>query len=203
MTGRIGFLTDASLQSLFFDRVTGEFVADAVTSGVVVPFAIRLSDGVITYQLRPGLVRENSFTGALEGLLNAPGSEYAWEVRAAVEERSWEAWKDSAARINSFAIKVERPNPHYGDDRLIEEAVEGVNLEYLRLAGKAEDVGSGVDPNADLFRQAVNHVLRGYGRATVQGVDGQGEESTWVKVKGLGGQRYTTHSTTGIRRARG
>lgn len=184
VVSRIGFVSESTLTSLFFDTDTGDFVTAAVPSGVLVPFAIRLSDGVIAYQLRPGLVREASFTQALEGLLNATRREYVWNVRPAVRSSTWEEWRESVATISGFNIRVERPNPHYGDDHLIEDAVESIRLEYLRLTGSAID-DEGIDPDAELFRQAVNHVLREYGRAAVQGQDSDGTESTWVKVKGV------------------
>ena len=183
VTGEIGFVSENTVQTMFFDYATGEFVSGEVPGGVRVPFAIRVEDGVTAYQLRPGLVREATFTGALEALLNAPATEYVWSVRQRVEARSWEQWRAEVDKITAFSIRLDRPNPHYGDDDLIEDAVESIRLEYLRLSGVALD--EGVDADADLFRQAVDHVLREYGRAAIHGLDGQGEESTWVKVKGM------------------
>ena len=185
MTGQIGFVGDTSVQTMFFDHSVADFVTGDAPSGILVPFAIRLRDGVIAYQLRPGLVREASFTGALQGLLNAPGREFVWVIRQAVESRTWEEWRQGVEKITGFNIRLERPNPHYGQDHLIEEAVEGIRLEYLRLTGTA--LQEGINTDADLFRQAVNHVLRDYGRAAIHGVDPQGEESTWVKLKGMVG----------------
>src|SRR4051794_22693377 len=78
VTGEIGFLSESTVQSLFFDHTTGEFVTESVPGGVRVPFAIRLEDGMIAYQLRPGLVREASFTGALEALLSATPTQFIW-----------------------------------------------------------------------------------------------------------------------------
>jgi len=185
MTGQIGFVGDTSVQTMFFDHSAGDFVTGDAPSGILVPFAIRLRDGVIAYQLRPGLVREASFTGALQALLNAPGREFVWVIRQAVESRTWEEWRQGVEKITGFNIRLERPNPHYGQDHLIEEAVEGIRLEYLRLTGTA--LQEGINTDADLFRQAVNHVLRDYGRAAIHGVDPRGEESTWVKLKGMVG----------------
>lgn len=47
--------------------------------------------------------------------------------------------------------------------------------------------GGSVDTDSDLFRQALNHVIREYGRAAVHGVGANEDESTWVKVKGMPG----------------
>jgi hypothetical protein len=93
VVGRIGFVNDANVTTTIFDRHAGDFVSEFVPSGVVVPFAIRLTDAVIAYQLRPGLVRENSFTGALEALLNASGREYLWAVHPAGRQVDWEQWR--------------------------------------------------------------------------------------------------------------
>jgi hypothetical protein len=78
---------------------------------------------------------------------------------------------------------VDRPNPHYDDDYLIEDAVEGLRAKYLKLVAAARD-DEGLDADHDLFQQALDHVIREYGRAAVHGVDVAGHESTWVKVKG-------------------
>lgn len=184
VTGEIGFLSESTVQSLFFDHATREFVTEAVPGGVRVPFAIRVADGMIAYQLRPGLVREASFTGALEALLNATPTEFLWSVGQATDARTWDEWRAEVQTITSFNIRVERPNPNYRDNVKVEEVVEGIRVEYLRLSGVALDEG-GIDPDADLFRQAVDHVLRDYGRAAIHGVDYEGEESTWVKIKGM------------------
>lgn len=185
MTGQIGFVGDNGVQTMFFDHSVKDFVTGDAPSGILVPFAVRLRDGVIAYQLRPGLVREASFTGALQALWNAPGREFVWVIRQAVESRTWEEWRRDVEKITGFNIRLERPNPHYGQDDLIEDAVEGIRLEYLRLTGAAQQAG--INQDADLFRQAVNHVLREYGRAAIHGVDPRGEESTWVKLKGMAG----------------
>ena len=184
MMGRIGFVSENNVTTVSFDERQGDFVSDAVPSGVLVPFAIRLSDGVIAYQLRPGLVRENSFTGALEALLNSSGREYVWSVEPAGQTMTWEQWRVGIDRITAFNIRVDRPNPHYDDDYLIEDAVENIRVKYLSLAGVARDEDAqGIDPDADLFQQALDHVLRDYGRAAVQGENADGE-STWTKLRG-------------------
>lgn len=184
VTGEIGFLSESTVQSLFFDHSAGEFVTESVPGGVRVPFAIRVADGMVAYQLRPGLVREASFTGALEALLNATPTAFFWEVRQAIDARTWEEWRSQVHTITSFNIRVDRPNPDYRDNQRVEEVVEGIRLEYLRLSGSALD-DNGVDADSDLFKQAVDHVLRDYGRAAIHGVDNTGEESTWVKLKGM------------------
>jgi hypothetical protein len=184
IVGQIGFLGDNEVTTLFFDYDTGDFVRGGAPSGVLVPFAIRLSDGLVAYQLRSGIVREESFTGALAALLNTTPNEYVWSVEAAVEFRNWDEWRSEVDRVTSFAFRLDKPNPHYADDRRVEDLIEDLRLEYARLAGKALDQ-RGVNTDDDLFRQALDHVLREYGRAAVDGQTAEGRESTWVKVKGM------------------
>jgi hypothetical protein len=184
IVGQIGFVGENEVTTLFFDYDTGDFVRGGAPSGVLVPFAIRLSDGLVAYQLRPGMVREESFSGALAALLNTTANEYVWSVEAAVEFRSWEEWRREVESVTSFAFRLDKPNPHYDDDWRVENLIEDLQLEYARLGGKALDA-RGVNTDDDFFRQALDHVLRNYGRAAVDGQTAEGRESTWVKVKGM------------------
>jgi hypothetical protein len=181
--GRIGFVNDNEVRTVFFDADEQDFVRGVAPSGVVVPFAIRLGDGLVAFQLRPGLVRTSSFTGALEALLNDPASEYLWSIKAAVQAEDWQAWSARVSKVTAFNIRLDRPNPHYGDDDRIESVIEGIRVEYMRLSGSALNEGINIDD--DLFRQAVNHVLRNYGRASISGIDADGSESTWVKLRDM------------------
>lgn len=184
MVGRIGFVGESEVSTVFFDYDDGDFVQEGVPSGVLVPFGIRLSDGLVAYQLRPGIVGEESFAGAFAALLNSAANECVWSVKTAVEYRSWEDWRADVSSVTAFNFRLDRPNPHYADDDRVESIIEDIRLEYARLAGKARE-GEGVNTEDDLFRQAVDHVLRNYGRAAVDGVTPDGRESTWVKVKNL------------------
>lgn len=184
VSGEIGFVSGAQVSSVFFDEKTREFVSNDVSTGTRVPFVVDVETGALAYQLYPGLVRENSFTGALEGLLNTQ-SIYFLTVVSSTEIMTWSEWRERVDKITAFEIRLDRPNPHYDDDQLIEDAIEGIQLEYLRLSGKALDEGA--NPEADLFQQAMDHVLRDYGRASIHGVMADGEPSTWVKIKGYAG----------------
>ncbi|MEU4602551.1 hypothetical protein AB0F43_06200 [Kribbella sp. NPDC023972] len=181
--GRIGFVNENEIRTVFFDPDEQDFVRGVAPSGVIVPFAVRLGDGLIAFQLRPGVVRTSSFTGALEALLNDPTSEYLWNIKAAVQAEDWQVWSRRVSRITAFKIRLDRPNPHYGDDDKIESVIEGIRVEYMRLSGVALDEGINLDD--DLFRQAVNHVLRNYGRASISGVEADGSESTWIKLRDM------------------
>lgn len=182
--GRIGFVSQRELSTLFFDPDQQDFVRGGASSGVVVPLAINKHNGLVVYQLRPGVVRETSFTGALQALLNASSRTYLWSVQPQAVASTFDEWRRQVDLVTGFQFRLDKPNPHYWDSEAIEEAIEGIHLEWLRLAGNAE-AGQSVDTDADLFRQALDHVLRDYGRGVVRGVDADRTESAWVKVKGL------------------
>lgn len=184
IVGRIGFVGESEVSSVTFDYDVGDFVREGVPAGVLVPFGVRFSDGLVVYQIRPGAVTEESFTGALASLLNSAANEFAWSVEAALINRSWEDWRKQVEAVTSFNFRLDKPNPHYADDFRIKNLIENINLEYARLAGKARE-GEGINTDDDLFRQAIDHVLRDYGRATVEGVTPEGRETIWLKIKGL------------------
>lgn len=184
ITGQIGFVSENEVTTLFFDHEKGDFVRSGAPTGVLVPFAIRLSDGLVAYQLRPGVVREESFTGALAELLNSTSNEYQWSVETATETLTWDEWQGTVDRVTAFAFRLEKPNPHYEDDWRVEDIIEDLRLEYARLTGKALD-DQGVDTESDLFQQALDHVLRNYGRASIEGMTAEGREGIWIKIKNM------------------
>lgn len=184
--GRIGFVKPGELTTLAWDADQMDFVEGVAPGGVVVPFVVDLDSAVIAYQLRAGLVRGQTFTGALESLLNVEGT-HKWRVSPLVFRRSYEAWKDSVERVTSFSFRLELPNPDWVDRPLVEDIVGELDTEWTRLSGVATEGGS-IDTNADLFRQALDHTLnRGYGHARLEGRDAQGNPSEWRAVKELGG----------------
>ena len=182
--GRIGFVSDDEVSTLAFDPEINDFVSGEAPSGVVVPFAVRKSDGVIVYQLRLGLVRETTFTGALEELLNSNSLPYEWSIESYVEERSFEEWLGYFPAVTRFDVTLDRPNPNYCGATWVESAVEGTHSESLRLVAKAPE-GESLDTASELFQQAVDHVTRNNGQAKIVGHDKEGAESTWVKLRGV------------------
>jgi len=186
--GRIGFVTDHEVSTLRFDQAIQDFVFGDAPSGYVVPFAIRKADGVIAYQLYPGIVRETTFTGAMTDLLNNASENYIWRIESFVEIREFQEWLAETPAITRFDLTLERPNPNYAGRPRIEEMVEEVRVETLRLVGKAIE-GESVNLNADYFQQALDHVIyHEYGKAKLRGVDTDGEESVWEKIRGVVGR---------------
>lgn len=181
--GRIGFVNERDQTTLFFDEDAMDFRRGVAPSGAVVPFGMMTTDGTIAYQLRTGVVREPTFTGALRTLLGEARKEYIWEIGSLAEATTYDDWLPRVERVTSFDLRLERPNPHYHGDEIAEQIIERLKLEYARLTG-VERPGEGVDVRADLFIQALDHVLRDYGRASLRALDRQGAESVWVKLKG-------------------
>lgn len=188
--GRIGFLTDNEVSTLRFDKEVQDFVFGDAPSGYVVPFSMRKSDGIIAYQLYPGVVRETTFTGALTELLNSSSGEheYVWKVESLSEAIDFETWLGATRAVTKFDVTLDRPNPNYLGRPRVEELIEEVGVEHLRLIGRALD-GGGVDIDADYFREALDHVIDlGYGKAKLRGVRWDGTESLWEKLRGREGR---------------
>jgi hypothetical protein len=179
--GRIGFVRRGVVPTLFFDVENADFVTGEAPSGTIVPFVISTDTGLIAYQLRSDVVTERTFIGALRDLLNLNGA-YAWDIRPLVEGADYQTWIAGMSRVTEFHFKLERPNPHYGDDEIAERIIEGFKLEYAVLSGVARE-GEGIDTESSVFRQALDYVLRDYGRVTLTALDQQGRESLWVKTK--------------------
>jgi hypothetical protein len=184
--GKIGFVSEREQITLIFDEDTMDFKRGAAPSGTVVPFGIMTTDGTIAFQLRAGVVRESTFIGALRTLFSEARKEYIWEVRSLAEATTYDEWLPRVERVTNFNLRLERPNPHYHGDEIAERIIEELRLEYARLIG-VERAEEGIDVGSDLFTQALDHVLRGYGRASLRALDWQGAESIWVKLKGYVG----------------
>lgn len=195
--GRIGFVNEDELSTLRFDPGTNDFEYGEAPSGIVVPFVIRKSDGVIAFQLYPGVVRETTFTGALQELLNKASQEHVWRIRSFVETRTFEQWIASTSGVTKFDFTLERPNPNYADRPRVEEIIEGVELAAVRFAGRAPE-GQTINEGAEIFQEALDHVLRDYGKAKVVGIDDEGSESTWVKLRGRLGSVASKRTRRGI-----
>lgn len=149
----IGFVNANQFDTLAFDRDKLEFVRGQAPSGLVVPFLIA-HDMVVSYQLISGIVRDNSFIGALEGLLNAGIRKlFSWSISPVTFKISYEDWRESVVRITRFDMRLERPNPHYHGDRIVEDLVEGLKAEY-------GSVQAGARPRTTRVRQHLPHRRR-------------------------------------------
>ena len=181
-SGRIGFINPGEITTLEWDEEAEDFVEGDASGGVVVPFVLDIAKKRVAYQLRGNLVRPNTFTGALEALLNQNDT-YVWSVSPLVVPRSFESWRGEIERVTSFRFKLVPPNPNWVGRELVEGIVDNLEAQLVTLSGR----GDNIDVDSDLFRQALDHVLQEYGQATVEGVDTQGFDSSWRTIKDVGG----------------
>jgi hypothetical protein len=181
-TGRIGFVQEDELMTVFWDPNEADFARQAAPSGVVVPFAIDANSGSVAFQLISGVVRPTTFTGAFQALLNQ-GPTYRWRVRPFVIRRTYEEWRSQVPILTEFSFRLEAPNPHYVDEPEVERLLEELELQVARLIGRARE-GHGINDGAELFRQALDHVRRNYGRGVIKGRDEAGLDTEWDSSNG-------------------
>jgi hypothetical protein len=85
--------------------------------------------------------------------------------------------------LTEFSFRLEAPNPHYVDEPEVERLLEELELQVARLIGRARE-GRGINDGADLFRQALDHVRRNYGRGVIKGRDEAGLDTEWDSSNG-------------------
>jgi hypothetical protein len=105
--GRIGFQSPSTTE--LFNEEVSDFVEEAFMQGATSPFAIDPSSQRIVFQVRSGVIRPHSFTGALQALLNEASEFERWRVRPETYEVDWETWVNSVDRIAQLRIRLERP----------------------------------------------------------------------------------------------
>ncbi len=180
--GRIGFVQEGELTTVVWDPETKDFTHGEAPSGVIVPFAVDLAERTVAYQLFAGQVRPGTFTGALQSLLNTQDA-YSWLVSPLAFPMTFERWESTVQYVTEFSFRLIPPNPNYQDDDQIEALIENLRLGVARVSGKARQ-GETVNTNDSLFTQAMDHVRREYGAATVTGVDETGLLSEWKSSNG-------------------
>lgn len=181
--GRIGFVREEDVSTVIWDDDAQDFVRHGVPGGVIVPFAVALDSSVAAFQLRSGVVRPKTFTGALQSLLNAASRTYGWEVRPLVTRATFEQWRAQVAQITEFSFRLERPNPNYHDNERVEDLIEDLRLQVASLRGRARD-GEAINVESDTFRQFLDHVRRDHGRGVVRGELQDREETEWRSSDG-------------------
>jgi hypothetical protein len=180
--GRIGFIKEGEVTTIGWDANLQDFRTEEASGGVVVPLALDTRSGIVGFQLRSGLIRATSFTGAFQGLLNE-NPIYRWRVEPLILEKSYDEWRGSIARITDAYFRLEVPNPNWRDRYEVERIIEELNADVTRLEARVHEGGS-LDDASPLFRQALDHALDQYGRAVVRGVDAAQVESEWDSADG-------------------
>lgn len=169
----MGFIREREFRAVFYDETEAEFRLSDAPGGVVVPFVFDIQRALVGFQLRSGLVRPTTFTGALAGLLSTASS-HEWDVRPLVQELEYDEWRRSIQRLTQARFRLVRPNPNYadrGEVRHLIEDLETTGESRPRIGGWPEDTdGDGSISDAGderipaLIKTAGDHAVSGYVR---------------------------------------
>jgi hypothetical protein len=167
VSGKVGFQRENGSTELW-DENAKDFVEGPLAIGAASAFAIRVADGHIAFQLRPGYIERQSFAGALEDLLNQSGVYDGWNVTADTTPARFNDFVSAVDRVTKITVRINRPNPHYGDRDQVERLIEGAGAEYARLLVEGEQLVT----DQGLLAQAIQHVAAEYGSITAEGMKG-------------------------------
>lgn len=164
--GRLGAESGRGRADLW-DEKAKDFRTRPVPEGVTTPFAINLNRMRMAFQLRYGLER-SAVAGALTVLLNDNTPYPGWLATAVVDPITWEDFLAEVDTLERVSVRIDRPNPHYGNRKRVESLIEASNAEVVRIAVEAQP-GESIDLSQDLLAQALAHVEAGYGVRTARG----------------------------------
>src|SRR4051794_7129264 len=129
LLGRLGF-TNANAPTEVWDESRKDFVEEAYPNGFTSPFAIRVSDLTVSFQLRSGQIKFQSFAGALQALMREASGD-AGHVDPIVRPVTFEKWRASVNRVTTASFTLHPPNPNYKGRPLIQEAIEETAADQL------------------------------------------------------------------------
>jgi len=119
-----------------------------------------------------------SFTGALQALMNEASPDDRWRVDQELEAVPFEEWVGSVDRVVALRVRVERPNPHYGDRQRVRDLVEGANARMAEVAWSADpEALDGLDTNEPFIRETIDHSAR-HGAFSASG-ERKGKRTHW------------------------
>lgn len=183
--GRIGFEAAGSPTEVWNEK-KNDFEERVFPSGVTSPFAIRISDFRIAFQLRGGTIRRQSFIGAMQALLREASSTH-WRIESLTRDIPFREWAESVSRVTNLRFRLERPNPHYGERDLVRAIVQDAGSAMTNVVLQAdEDDLDGLDVTSDFVAQCVEHGDR-YGDYRAVGereVAGETHRVIWSKQTG-------------------
>lgn len=185
--GHLGFVEEGELSTLHWDETGKDFIRGEASSGVVIPFLIddipRMGDTrrLISFQLLPGAVRPMTVASNLQALLNTKKT-HIWKITPISVQKSFDQWVSTVEGVATFNVRLTYPNPNWTGRENVEGLVEGLKAETVTIRAKAIE-GSSIDIHSDWFRQAMDHVRQGYGKATLTGTDlDTGSSSQFVET---------------------
>ncbi|PGH41290.1 hypothetical protein COO58_25995 [Micromonospora sp. WMMA1996] len=179
--GRLGFEKQVDVD-LWDDR-SQDFTPSAVAEGMAAPFALRLADLMVVFQIRRD-IRVMSFTGALRSILrNATTDE--WDVRSLTGETRFSDWRQTVDVVTRVRFRFE-------DGPTVPPRVDGLlhllrqangDLATLDLRGRV-----GIDSDCPLVKELLAHAEKGRGELTARGrrADDGDAERVWAST--LGGE---------------
>ncbi len=169
IVGRIGYQRPGDLTELW-DPDRNDFTELRNVEGMTSPYALNLDNLAVIFQLRSSRIKQTSFTGAFQALLNEGHGDLFWRVEPIVQGVTWTRWEESVRRITHIDIKVTRPNPNYKGRNELEARVEGANAGLIRyIADARDDSVEGLNVGDTLISEAIEHALDGYGEFRASG----------------------------------
>jgi hypothetical protein len=187
--GRLGF--ESTHPEDLWDPDKKDFDEVDVPGGVAAPFAIRLADLRVVFQVRGPFIRITSFTGALRALLREATFNDGWQIEFRQNRMAFRTWRETVKRVTRLRARLEPPNPNYEGRPSIRALIEGAHLVGANLDLQSEDLNT----DAEIVRELLDHVQRGYGEATVIGQrDTDAGEVETVYSTALGGSTDVTEA---------
>ncbi|MEV6891014.1 hypothetical protein [Kribbella sp. NPDC051137] len=182
LVGRLGF--ESTHAEDLWDPEIQDFEEVEVPGGVAAPFAVGVDDLLVVFQIRSPFIRINSFVGALRTLLRESTEQDGWTVEAVQQSQTFAEWRRSVTRVTRLRVRVLRPNPNYEGRPSVENLIESARLSSANLDLRSEDI----DTDAEIVRELLDHVDRGYGDGTVVGQrETVGGEVETVYTTGMSG----------------
>jgi len=172
--GRLGF--EGSGHADLWNEDDKDFQEASTPAGVAAPFAVHLSDFRLVFQTRGQDIRVTSFIGAIRGILREVTRE-DWRVEAVRREMSFPQWRRTVERVVQMRFSVEPPNPNYEGRPDVERLIEGARLNAAEIVLRSEE---GIDTEADIVVQLLDHVNLGYGSDVAVGERPVAEDVTEV-----------------------
>ena len=168
--GRLGF--EGSGTADLWNEDERDFEEKPTPAGVAAPFAILLSNLNLVFQTRGQDIQVTSFTGAMQKILR-DASAQDWFVETAHTRMSFAEWRATVERVTQMRFHVEPPNPNYEGRPDLQRLIQGASLSAADIALHSEN---GINTDADIVTQLLDHVGRDYGRNGAVGerpIDGE------------------------------
>ena len=153
--GRIGFERPGDVVDIWDDELQ-DFRKQPQTEGRTSRFVIDFVRQRVAFHVRPGMIEPYTFAGAFRALLNVSAPQgWRWDVQPSVVGVGWEEWVKSVDRVTRITFSLNPPNPDWEGRPVIKELVDGPGTDHATVGFTST---SGVNTDADVVRQAVDHV---------------------------------------------